>query len=177
MSSLPLTGVTNVRAPPCHDQIAGVTAGLFVLHFFISIVNTKWLGRLSTLGAWFQVSSIVVIVVTLLAISPRKQSASFVFTHFEKAPGEGINSALLVVLLGLPYFQSILTGFEVGSHVVEEVTTAAMAGPRAMIRSVYTTASVEIVLLLVMTFCIQHPDHMLSEDTATGMFVVHVCFF
>eukprot|EP00249_Psilotum_nudum_P019214 c27146_g1_i1 orf=379-1254(-) len=74
----------------------------------------------------------------------------------------------MVVLLGLPYFQSILTGFEVGSHVVEEVRTAATAGPRAMIRSVYTTAGVEIVLLVVMTFCIQNPDNVLSENTITG---------
>jgi amino acid transporter len=100
-----------------------VTAALFVLHFFVSIVNTPWLGLLSTIGAWFQILSIVVICITLLAISPKYQSAKFVFTHFVKAPGDGIGSGLLVVLLGLPYAQSILTGFEVGSHVVEEVKT------------------------------------------------------
>ncbi|KAH9552921.1 hypothetical protein CY35_09G092800 [Sphagnum magellanicum] len=149
-------------------QICGVTAALFILHFFVSIVNTPWLGLLSTIGAWFQILSIVVICITLLAISPKYQSAKFVFTHFVKAPGNGIGSGLLVVLLGLPYAQSILTGFEVGSHVVEEVKTAAMAGPRAMIRSVYVTASTEFVLLLVLTFCIQNPDNVLGDNTMTG---------
>jgi amino acid transporter len=150
-------------------QICGVTAALFILHFFVSIVNTRWLGLLSTIGAWFQIISIVVICITMLAISPKYQSAKFVFTHFVKAPGNGISSGLLVVLLGLPYAQSILTGFEVGSHVVEEVKTAAMAGPRAMIRSVYVTASTEFVLLLVLTFCIQNPDNVLGITTMTGM--------
>jgi amino acid transporter len=152
-----------------------VTAALFVLHFFVSIVNTPWLGLLSTIGAWFQILSIVVICITLLAISPKYQSAKFVFTHFVKAPGNGIGSGLLVVLLGLPYAQSILTGFEVGSHVVEEVKTAAMAGPRAMIRSVYVTASTEFVLLLVLTFCIQNPDNVLGDNTMTG--TAHPCSF
>jgi amino acid transporter len=156
-------------------QICGVTAALFILHFFVSIVNTPWLGLLSTIGAWFQILSIVVICITLLAISPKYQSAKFVFTHFVKAPGNGIGSGLLVVLLGLPYAQSILTGFEVGSHVVEEVKTAAMAGPRAMIRSVYVTASTEFVLLLVLTFCIQNPDNVLGDNTMTG--TAHPCSF
>lgn len=126
------------------------------------------LGTLSSIGAWFQIISIVVICITLLAIVPHYQSAKFVFTHFVKAPGEGIGSAALVVLLGLPYAQSILTGFEVGSHVVEEVRTASVAGPRAMVRSVYVTASTEAVLLLVMTFCIQNPDNILGSNTDTG---------
>lgn len=150
------------------SQIVAVTAGLFVLHFFVSITSTRWLGILSSIGAWFQILSIVVICITLLAIVPHYQSGKFVFTHFVKAPDQGIGSAALVVLLGLPYAQSILTGFEVGSHVVEEVTSAATAGPRAMIRSVYVTASTEALLLLVMTFCIQNPDNVLGSNTATG---------
>ncbi|KAJ7525830.1 hypothetical protein O6H91_17G069500 [Diphasiastrum complanatum] len=149
-------------------EVVGVTAALFVLHFFVSIVKTKWLGHLSSIGAWFQILSIIVIVIILLVISPRHQSAKFVFTHFVHAPGQGIKSAALVVLLGLPYAQSILTGFEVGSHVVEEVKTAAMAGPRAMIRSVYVTAGTEFILLVVMTFCIQYPQNLLDDKTATG---------
>ncbi|KAG0568745.1 hypothetical protein KC19_6G042600 [Ceratodon purpureus] len=152
-------------SPP---QICGVTAALFALHFCFSITSTRTLGILSSIGAWFQIISIVVICITLLAIVPHYQSAKFVFTHFVKAPDAGIGSAALVVLLGLPYAQSILTGFEVGSHVVEEVTSAATAGPRAMIRSVYVTAGTEAVLLLVMTFCIQNPDNVLGSNTATG---------
>ncbi|KAJ7534879.1 hypothetical protein O6H91_12G008200 [Diphasiastrum complanatum] len=151
-----------------NKAVAGVTAALFVLHFCVSIVSTKWLGHLSSIGAWFQILSIVVIAITLLAISPKYQSARFLFTHFVHAPDKGIKSSVLVVCLGLPYFQSILTGFEVGSHVVEEVVTAATAGPRAMIRSVYVTASTEFVLLLVMTLCIQDPQNLFNKQTATG---------
>eukprot|EP00850_Spirogloea_muscicola_P022757 SM000310S11948 [mRNA] locus=s310:54105:56326:- [translate_table: standard] len=149
-------------------QVFGVTAGVFVLHYFISIVSTRWLGRLSSIGAAYQIISLFGVCITLLAVSPKYQKADFVFTHFVHAPGNGISSSVMVVLLGLPYFQSILTGFEVGSHVVEEVTTAAIAGPRAMVRSVYVTASVEIVLLLVLGFCIQVPDNVLGSNTATG---------
>ncbi|BBN07974.1 choline transport protein [Marchantia polymorpha subsp. ruderalis] len=149
-------------------QIVAVTAGVFFIHFWVSIVNTRWLGRLSAAGAWFQIMSILGIVITLLAVAPKYQHPKFVFTQFVNAPGQGVKSKALVVLLGLPYFQSILTGFEVGSHVVEEVKTAATSGPRAMIRTVYVTASVEIVLLLVLTFCIQIPDNVLGDNTATG---------
>lgn len=161
-------GAQNGGTSLTQYQVVLVAGGLFVLHFFVSIVNTEWLGRLSSIGAYFQIGSILVVVITLLAVAPKYQPGKFVFTHFVRAPGQGISSNAMVVLLGLPYFQSILTGFEVGSHVVEEVRTAATAGPRAMIRSVYTTAGVEIVLLTVLTFCIQDPVNVLSDTTATG---------
>lgn len=161
-------GAQNGGTSLTQYQVVLVAGGLFVLHFFFSIVNTKWLGRLSSIGAYFQIASILVVVITLLSVAPKYQSPKFVFTQFVHAPGQGISGSTMVVLLGLPYFQSILTGFEVGSHVVEEVRTAATAGPRAMIRSVYTTAGVEIVLLTVLTFCIQNPVNVLSDTTATG---------
>lgn len=161
---------TIVTSIGSHDdeQIVGVTAGIFVVHFFVSITNTKWLGRLSSIGAWFQIISIVIIVITLLIVAPEHQSAKFVFTQFVHPKELGVKSAVMLVILGLPYFQSILTGFEVGTHVVEEVRTAATSGPRAMVYTVYCTATVEIILLLAMTFCIQVPDNLLDQDTATG---------
>ncbi|CAM6121913.1 unnamed protein product [Calypogeia fissa] len=149
-------------------EVVSLTAGIFFIHYWVSITNTKWLGRLSAIGAWFQILSIVVIVITILAVAPKYQSAKFVFTHFVHSPGNGIKSAVMVVILGLPYFQSILTGFEVGTHVVEEVRTAATSGPRAMVYTVYVTAIVEIILLLAMTLCIQVPGNVLSNDTPTG---------
>lgn len=149
-------------------QVIGVTAGVFVVHFWVSIVNTPWLGVLSAVGAGFQIVSILIIVITLLAIVPKYQPGSFVFTHFVNGPGKDLGSGVMVVLLGLPYFQSILTGFEVGAHVVEETRHAAISGANAMVRSVYVTAGVELVFLLVMGFCIQHPENVLGDFTATG---------
>ncbi|KAJ7561535.1 hypothetical protein O6H91_03G043500 [Diphasiastrum complanatum] len=151
-----------------NSGIVGITAALFLVHFLVSIVNTKWLGYLSDIGAAFQILSIAAICITLLAVAPKYQSAKFVFTNFVHAPGKGIKNPTLVVLLGLPWFQSILTGFEVGSHVVEEVVNAATASPRAMINSMYATAGTELALLLSMTFCIQNPENLLSPNTATG---------
>ncbi|KAJ7299141.1 hypothetical protein O6H91_12G078100 [Diphasiastrum complanatum] len=148
--------------------VVGITAAVFVLHYFASIINTKWLGYVSNIGAAFQIISIAVISITLLAIAPKYQSAKFVFTQFVRAPGQGVKSSTLIVLLGLPWFQSILTGFEVGSHVVEEVVSAAISSPRSMINSMYATAGTELVLLLAMTFTIQHPENLLSSQTATG---------
>ncbi|KAJ7554952.1 hypothetical protein O6H91_05G017000 [Diphasiastrum complanatum] len=148
--------------------VVGITATLFLLHFFVSIINTKWLGYVSNIGAAFQILSIAIISITLLIVAPKYQSAKFVFTQFVHAPKQGVKSAALVVLLGLPWFQSILTGFEVGSHVVEEVVSAAISSPRSMINSMYATAGTELVLLLAMTFSIQHPENLLGSNTTTG---------
>ena len=154
------------------NQIFGVTAGVFFIHFWVSITNTHWLGRISTAGAAFQILSILTVCIVLLSVAPKLQSASFVFTTFVDAPDQGLSVAgggFMAVLLGLPYYQSILTGFEVGSHVVEEVKTAAIAGPRAMCRSLYVTSITELCMLLAITFSIQNPDNILGSDTVTGM--------
>ncbi|EFJ14946.1 hypothetical protein SELMODRAFT_119310 [Selaginella moellendorffii] len=160
--------LSNYQASCQKPRVVLVTAGFFVIHLGVSVVSSKWLGYLSCVGAWFQLVSTLVVAVTLISITPKFQSFQFVFTKFVNAPGQGIHSKSMVVALGLPYLQAILTGFDVGSHIVEEVKTAAIAGPRAMVRSVYATAGVDLMLLLVMTFCIVNPDDLLSENTATG---------
>ncbi|EFJ37495.1 hypothetical protein SELMODRAFT_76242 [Selaginella moellendorffii] len=149
-------------------QVTLVTTLAFAAHLGVSVVSSKWLGYLSSAGAWFQMAATFIVGVTLLGISPKFQSPKFVFTEFVRAPGQELHSSWMIAAAGLPYFQAMLTGFDVGSHIVEEVKTAAIAGPRAMIRSAYLTAGIDMLLLFIMTFCIQKPENLLAFDTATG---------
>lgn len=65
-------------------EIAAIAWGINILSGIINTVGTKAVGRMSSFNIWWTLGGTFVLVVTLLVKSPVKNSASFVFTDFEK---------------------------------------------------------------------------------------------
>ena len=76
------------------------------------------------------------------------------FTHFVN--NTGWSSAFYVVLLGLLLAQLTFTGYDASAHMTEETKSAAISGPRGIVMSIIVSLVVSWILLIGVTFAIQH---------------------
>jgi amino acid transporter len=88
-----------------------------------------------------------------------------VFGHFTNDTGLGIGS-LYVVLIGLLVAQYTLTGYDASAHMTEETHKAATAGPRGIVSSIIVSVVAGWILLIGVTFAIQHYEP--ERLSATG---------
>lgn len=106
----------------------------------------------------------VAVIVGALTFSPdHHRPASFVFGEFVNNTGWG--SGFYVVLLGLLMAQYTFTGYDASAHMTEETHDAATAGPKGIVRSIWTSWIAGFVLLLGFTFAIQSYDGALDSPT------------
>jgi amino acid transporter len=70
-----------------------------------------------------------------------------------------------VVLLGLLMAQYTFTGYDASAHMTEETHDASTAGPKGIVRSIWTSWIAGFVLLLGFTFAIQSYDKELASPT------------
>jgi amino acid transporter len=118
---------------------------------------------LNTVSVWWHVLGVLLIVGTLTFAPSHHQSASFVFTHFVN--DTGWHSSLYVGLLSLLVAQYTFTGYDASAHMTEETRSAATAGPRGIVRSIWVSWIAGLVLILGFTFAIQSYSGTLATTT------------
>ncbi|HEY6497505.1 MAG TPA: amino acid permease [Trebonia sp.] len=129
-------------------------AAILVLHGVLNSFGVRLIALLNNVSVWWHIVGVLIIVL-VLAISPsHHQSASFVFTHFVNNTGWG--SAFYVVLLGLLLAQYTFTGYDASAHMTEETKSAAISGPRGIVMSIIVSLVAGWILLIGVTFAIQH---------------------
>ena len=129
-------------------------AAILVLHGLLNSFGVTIVSILNNVSVWWHIIGVLVIVL-VLAISPsHHQSASFVFTHFVNNSGWG--SSFYVILLGLLLAQYTFTGYDASAHMTEETKSAAVSGPRGIVMSILVSLVAGWVLLIGVTFAIQH---------------------
>ncbi|WP_153456610.1 amino acid permease [Streptomyces smaragdinus] len=139
-------------------------AAILLLHGALNTFGVRIIGLLNSISVWWHVIGVVVIVGALAFTPDSHQSASFVFTGFVNETGFG--SGLYVVLIGLLMAQYTFTGYDASAHMTEETHTAAVSGPRGIVRSIWTSWVAGFVLLLGFTFAIQSYEG--ARGSATG---------
>jgi amino acid permease (GABA permease) len=129
-------------------------AAILVLHGLLNSFGVTLVSILNNVSVWWHIVGVLVIVL-VLAVSPsHHQSASFVFTHFVNNTGWG--SSFYVILLGLLLAQYTFTGYDASAHMTEETKSAAVAGPRGIVMSIIVSLVAGWILLIGVTFAIQH---------------------
>jgi len=98
---------------------------------------------------------VLLIVAVLVFVPSHHQSASFVFGHFVNDTGLHI-SPIYIVLIGLLLAQYTFTGYDASAHMTEETHDAARSGPRGIVMSILVSLAAGWVLLIGITFAIQH---------------------
>jgi len=89
-----------------------------------------------------------------------------VFGHFVNDTGLHV-SPIYIVLIGLLLAQYTFTGYDASAHMTEETHSAARSGPRGIVMSILVSLAAGWVLLIGITFAIQHYE---AERTgATGV--------
>jgi amino acid permease (GABA permease) len=140
-------------------------AAILVLHGLLNSFGVTVVSVLNNVSVWWHIIGVAVIVLVLAIAPSHHQSASFVFTHFVNNTGWG--SKFYVVLLGLLLAQYTFTGYDASAHMTEETRDAAVSGPRGIVMSIVVSLIAGWILLIGVTFAIQHYTG--EATSATGV--------
>jgi len=159
------TALLNLAFP---DYIGTGTGTIFVVytiliaaHLALNLINITFLGQLNTFSAWWHMIGVAVIVVVLIVVPGKHQSAEFVFTQVVNNsgfPGDGWSSPSFwfVFGLGLLLAQYTITGFDASAHMSEETRGASRAAAWGIVMSVVVSVVFGFILLVAITFAV--PD-------------------
>jgi amino acid permease (GABA permease) len=137
-------------------------AAILFLHGSLNQFGVSIVAKLNDVSVWWHIIGVLLIVAVLAFVPSHHQSASFVFGHFVNNTGWG--SSIYVALLGLLLAQYTFTGYDASAHMTEETQDAATSGPRGIVTSILVSLAAGWVLLIGVTFAIQHYG---AESTAT----------
>ncbi|WVR04494.1 hypothetical protein IAU60_001498 [Kwoniella sp. DSM 27419] len=133
----------------------------------INIFFAKHLDKLNNVCLWWTGASVIVIIVTLLAMADTRNSGEFAFSHFDaSASGWPSGWAWFVGLLQAAY---TLTGYGMVAALCEEVKEPAREVPRAMVLSVAAAAVTGLVYLLPINFVLPDIEPLLSVASLQPM--------
>jgi amino acid transporter len=106
-------------------------------------------------------------------VAKSTQPASYVFTHFEKAPDvTGISSSAYAVILSFLVSQYSLYGYDAAAHLTEETKGADKNGPIAILSSIGIITVFGWAYILALTFSIQDFSYLYDPTNETaGTFV------
>ncbi|KAI0033568.1 amino acid transporter [Vararia minispora EC-137] len=134
-------------------EIAAVAWGINILSGILNTAGTKAVGRMSAFCVWWTLAGTVVAVASLLAASPTKNTAKFVFTDYENFTGWSNRG--FVVLLGFLQAVYTLEGCETAAQVAEEARDAARLAPLAVVGSIVGSWALGFAYLLALLFSAQ----------------------
>ncbi|RTE85178.1 hypothetical protein BHE90_000340 [Fusarium euwallaceae] len=114
----------------------------------------------------------IIILVVMVAVSPTKHSASFVFTDFQNNSGwasDGISWCI-----GLLSSCYVLIGYDGATHLSEEMERAEMGVPRAMVGSILINGTLGFGFLVALLFCMGDIESALN--TPTGFPIIQIFY-
>ncbi|MFI6682757.1 amino acid permease [Streptomyces sp. NPDC050485] len=138
-------------------------AAILLLHGLLNTFGVRIVAFLNGVSVWWHVLGVAAIVAALAFVPDTHRSTSFVFTHFVNETG--FTNSVYVVLIGLLMAQYTFTGYDASAHMTEETHDASTAGPRGIVRSIWTSWIAGFVLLLGFTYAIGAYDTQLNSDT------------
>ena len=137
-----------------HGVTIAIFAGVLLLHGLLNQFGIRLVARLNDVSVWWHILGVLIIVGVLIFAPSHHQSAREVFTGTFN--GTGFGSIFYVLLLGLLLAQYTFTGYDASAHMTEETHNAARSGPRGIVMSILVSLIAGWVLLIGITFSIQH---------------------
>jgi amino acid permease (GABA permease) len=131
-----------------------IFAGVLMLHGLLNQFGIRLVALLNDISVWWHIVGVLTIVGVLIFAPSHHQSAKFVFTSTFN--GTGWSSTFYVLLLGLLLAQYTFTGYDASAHMTEETHDAARSGPRGIVMSIIVSLIAGWILLIGITFSIQH---------------------
>jgi amino acid permease (GABA permease) len=153
----------NFGATPGHTVL--VFGLVLLLHGILNQFGVRLVALLNDISVWWHLLGVLIIVGVLFIKPAHHQSASFVFTKIVN--NTGWHSTFYVVLLGLLLAQYTFTGYDASAHMTEETHDAARSGPRGIVMSIVVSLFAGWILLIGVTFAIQHYNA--EVGSATGV--------
>jgi amino acid permease (GABA permease) len=132
-----------------------IYAVVLTVHGLLNQFGIRLVALLNDVSVWWHILGVLIIVGVLAFAPTHHQSASFVFGHFNNGTGLGVGS-FYIVLIGLLLAQYTFTGYDASAHMTEETHDAARSGPRGIVMSIVVSLFAGWILLIGVTFAIQH---------------------
>ena len=150
--------------PTYHWVTIIIYACVLLLHGLLNQFGIRLVALLNDISVWWHIVGVLLIVGLLAFVPAHHQSASFVFTKIVNLTGW--HSTLYVLALGLLLAQYTFTGYDASAHMTEETVGAATKGPRGIVMSIVVSLFAGWLLLIGLTFGIQH--YAATVASATG---------
>ncbi|KAF2268562.1 amino acid transporter [Lojkania enalia] len=149
-----------------------VLLAILVLCMFGTICSfpTQWLHKIILWFAPINIVASICICISLLILTPNKQSATWVFT--EVTDGSGWGSKGFSFLLGFLSVAWTMTDYDGTTHMSEETHDAAIRGPVAIRMAILVSGIVG--WMLTVTFCFCMSDYEAIMATPTGLPVAQI---
>ncbi len=139
---------------------------VLLLHGLLNQFGIRLVALLNDVSVWWHIIGVLIIVAVLAFVPSHHLPASQVFGHFVNDTGLGVGT-LYVVLIGLLLAQYTFTGYDASAHMTEETHQAAVSGPRGIVMSIVVSLAAGWILLIGLTFAIQHYEP--ERTSATGV--------
>ena len=139
---------------------------ILLLHGILNQFGVRLVALLNNVSVWWHIIGVLVIVGVLAFAPAHHQSASFVFGHLQNNTGLHIGW-WYIIPIGLLLAQYTFTGYDASAHMTEETRDAAKAGPRGIVMSILVSLIAGWILLIGVTFAIQH--YAAEATSATGV--------
>ncbi|HEV2373256.1 MAG TPA: amino acid permease [Streptosporangiaceae bacterium] len=151
--------------PTYHWVTILIFAGVLLVHGLLNQFGIRVVAFLNDVSVWWHILGVLIIVGALAIVPSHHQSAKMVFTSTFNTTGWG--SIFYVLLLGLLLAQYTFTGYDASAHMTEETHNASRSGPRGIVMSIVVSLFAGWILLIGITFAIQH--YTAELNSATGV--------
>lgn len=132
--------------------------------FLVNAFGSAYLDLINKICIYWTASSVLIILITLVAMADNYRSAEFVFAHFDASEsGWPDGWAFFVGLLQAAY---TLTGYGLVASMCEEVQNPAREVPKAMVLSVAAAGITGLIYLVPLLFVL--PDIAALQAVASG---------
>ncbi|KAI5800370.1 putative GABA permease [Peziza echinospora] len=130
----------------------------------VNAFGSRYLDIINKICIYWTGASVIIIMITILTMADHKNSAEFVFTHFDaSASGWAPGWAFFLGLLQAAY---TLTGYGMVASMCEEVQNPEREVPRAMVLSVAAAGITGVLYLIPILFVL--PDIKMLLGVANG---------
>ncbi|KAK5120048.1 hypothetical protein LTR85_006529 [Meristemomyces frigidus] len=137
---------------------------VMLICFLINAFGARYLDLINKVCIYWTAASVLIILVAVLSMAPKKRSAEFVFAHYDaSASGWPSGWAFFVGLLQAAY---TLTGYGLVASMCEEVQNPAREVPKAMVISVAAAGVTGVIFLIPILFVL--PDVQYLLDAPSG---------
>jgi amino acid transporter len=150
--------IINFSGTPELDEIFLVFLIFMGLHALINIYSSHLVALFNNISVGVHVIGVAIIILILIIVPDRHQSADFVFTDTLNNSGfsDGSNSNLFfwfyVLPVGFLLTMYTVTGYDASAHVSEETHDAEVAAAKGVWQSVFFSAVIGWFVLLAITF-------------------------
>jgi amino acid permease (GABA permease) len=151
--------------------------GILFLHALINSVSIHWLSYLGTIAAGWNILGVFVLIVLIPAVATQRQTATSVFTTFNKPTGVGIDSSPYIFLLGLLMSQYTITGYDASAHMSEETKSSDKNGAYGILSAITISIIVGWGYILGLAFVVVDPTALLDTTNDAGGYAIAQIFY